>query len=57
MYQDEVIIEVWKNREAYARRHNHDLHKIVEDLKKRQKISGAPLVDRRNQNQQSQSIS
>ena len=54
IYQDEVIAEVWKNREAYARRHGHDLHKIVADLKKRQKKTGATLVDRRARNRQPQ---
>ena len=37
MYRDEIIEEVWKNREAYAASHNHDLAKIVDDLMARQK--------------------
>jgi len=52
MYQDEVIVEVWKNREAYARRHGHDLHKIVADLKRRQNKTDVNLVDRRVRNRQ-----
>ncbi len=47
MYQDEVILDVWKNRDAYARRHDNDLHKMVEDLKKRQEITPEHFVDRR----------
>lgn len=48
MYRDEIIEEVWKNREAYAASHNHDLTKIVDDLMARQKKSGRKLVDRRS---------
>ena len=47
MYRDEIIEEVWKNREAYAASHNHDLVKIVDDLIARQKQSGRMVVDRR----------
>ena len=47
MYRDEIIEEVWKNREAYAASHNHDLAKIVDDLMERQKKSGRVVVDRR----------
>ena len=32
MYKDEIIYAVWKNREAYAERHQHNLHAIVCDL-------------------------
>ena len=48
MYRDEIIEEVWKNREAYAASHNHDLAKIVDDLMERQKKSGRMVVDRRH---------
>ncbi|MEW6356652.1 MAG: hypothetical protein AB1696_10020 [Planctomycetota bacterium] len=47
MYHDEVIAEVWKNREAYAKRHHHNLRKIVADLQKRQQKPFSRLVDRR----------
>jgi hypothetical protein len=47
-YQDEIITEVWKNREAYASRHNHNLHEIVADLQKRRQKPLVELVDRRN---------
>lgn len=46
-YEDEIIAEVWKNRDAYAARHHHDLGKIVADLKKRQKYLSPKPVDRR----------
>jgi hypothetical protein len=47
MYEDEIIKEVWRNREAYAKRHGHSLRKIVADLKKRQQKPFSRLVDRR----------
>jgi len=47
MYKDEIIAEVWKNREAYAKRHHHNLHEIVADLQKRQQTPFSRLVDRR----------
>ena len=46
-YQDEIIMEVWKNREAYAARHHHDLREILADLQKRQQQPFSHLVDRR----------
>jgi hypothetical protein len=49
MYQDEIINEVWKNREAYARRHNHNLHEIVLDLQKRQQTPLSFLVNKKRQ--------
>ena len=47
MYKDEIIAEVWRNRDAYARKHHHDLSEIVADLQKRQKKPFSRLVDRR----------
>ena len=46
---DDIIADVWANREAYAALHDHDLHKIVADLQKRQKTPFTHLVDRRQQ--------
>lgn len=47
MYQDEIISEVWANREAYVFKHSHNLGSMIKELMKRQKISGRLLVDRR----------
>ena len=47
MYHDEIIEEVWKNREALAKRCHHNLHEIVLDLQRRQKTPLTELVDRR----------
>ena len=47
MYSDEIIIEVWRNRDAYAARHHYSLDEMVADLRERQKQPDCKLVDRR----------
>nr|VFK17481.1 MAG: hypothetical protein BECKLFY1418C_GA0070996_103218 [Candidatus Kentron sp. LFY] len=47
MCEDEIIVEVWRNRDAYAAKHHHNLAEIVADLDARQKRPGCKLVDRR----------
>lgn len=47
MYKDEIIAEVWRNRDAYARAHHHDLNEIVADLRKREKEHPHRVIDRR----------
>jgi len=47
MHKDEIIVEVWRNRDAYAAKHNYNLAEIVADLKMRQKKRACKLVDRR----------
>jgi len=47
MYKDEIIAEVWRNRDAYAEKHHHNLDEMVKDLQRRQKTSRLKLVDRR----------
>ena len=49
MYSDEIIVEVWRNRDAYAARHHYSLDEMVADLRERQKRPDCKLVDRRNQ--------
>jgi hypothetical protein len=49
MYSDEIIAEVWKNRDAYSATHHHNLAEIMADLQTRQKRRGCKLVDRRKQ--------
>ena len=49
MYSDEIIVEVWRNRDAYAARHHNSLDEMVADLRERQKQPDCKLVDRRNQ--------
>lgn len=47
MYEDEIISEVWRNRDAYARKHHYNLDKMVADLLKREKSHTGRIVDRR----------
>ncbi|MBN1900163.1 hypothetical protein JW926_02405 [Candidatus Sumerlaeota bacterium] len=46
MYKDEIIEDVWKNRDAYVEKHNHKLDEIVKDLQKRQKNPFSKLIYR-----------
>jgi hypothetical protein len=48
MYKDDIIAEVWRNRDSYAERHHHSLAEMVADLQERQKRTECKLVDRRN---------
>ncbi len=47
MHKDEIIAEVWRNRDAYAEKHRHSLAEMVADLQARQKRPECELVDRR----------
>ena len=49
MHKDEIIAEVWRNRDAYAEKHHHNLAEIVADLQMRQKSRKCNLIDRRYQ--------
>jgi hypothetical protein len=48
MYSDEIIAEVWRNRDAYAEKHHHSLAEMVADLRTRQQRPDCKLVDRRD---------
>jgi len=48
MHKDEIIAEVWRNRDAYTEKHRHNLADIVADLQMRQKGKEHRLVDRRD---------
>ena len=49
MYRDEVIEEVWRIRDEYAKEHHNNLDEIVEDLRRRQAEHPSRIVDRRRQ--------
>ena len=53
MYQDEIIAEVWRNRDAYATEHHHSLAEMVADLRARQNRADRKLIDRRDKAKQS----
>jgi hypothetical protein len=36
MWKDEILEEIYKYREEYAKSFNYDLHAIVEDLRRKQ---------------------
>lgn len=48
IYRDEIIAEVWRNRDTYAAQHHNNLDEMVADLRERQKRPDCRLVDRRN---------
>jgi len=48
MYKDEIIVEVWRHRDAYTEKHHHSLAEMVADLQARQKRPECKLVDRRD---------
>jgi hypothetical protein len=50
IYNDEIISEVWRNRDAYVKKHKHDLRRIIMDLKNRQKKSQCKIINRRMPN-------
>jgi hypothetical protein len=44
MYKDEIIEEIRKNREEYARSFNYDLNAIYKDLKSKQNAHSQKIV-------------
>ncbi len=50
MYSDEIISEVWRNRDAYVKKHQNNLKQIIADLKSRQKKPHCKIIDRRISN-------
>ena len=49
MQKDEIIAEVWRNCDAYARAHNNTLAHIFANLRRRQQAHPERVVDRRAQ--------
>jgi hypothetical protein len=44
MWQDEIVEEIHRIREAYAKSFNYDLDAIFEDLRKKEAESGREVV-------------
>ena len=53
MYRDEIIDEVWRNRDSYTAKHHHNLAEMVAELKRRQERPGCRIVDRRDRTRRS----
>ena len=48
MYQDKILSEVWRNRDAYVEKYHHNLDEILADLNKRQKSPLSVIVDQKS---------
>jgi hypothetical protein len=46
MVEDEILKEVWRNRDAFAKRHGYSLDSMVEELRQMERQSPNKLVDR-----------
>lgn len=49
MAADEIIKELWRIKDEYAREHGYDLHRIFADFREREKQHPERLVDRRRE--------
>jgi hypothetical protein len=47
MKKNEILEDVWRNRDEFAREHNNDLDAMVAALQKMEKRSPNRIVDRR----------
>ena len=47
--KNEILDEVWHNRDKFARQHNYDMHSMVVELQKMERQSDPKIVDRRKQ--------
>jgi hypothetical protein len=46
MVEDEILREIWRNRDAFAKRHGYNLDAMVEELRQMERQSPNKLVDR-----------
>jgi len=42
---DLVLQEIWRIKDELSAARGHDIHRLFADLRKRQKLSGHPVVD------------
>ena len=47
--KNEILQEIWRNRDEFAREYNHDLNAMVAALQEMEKHSLTRTVDRRQQ--------
>jgi len=43
--KDEIIQELWRAKDAISAKHQHDVKRLVEDLRTAEKSSGCRVVD------------
>ena len=47
--QNEILSEVWRNRDEFAKRHNYDLNTMVSTLQEMESHPWSAIVDRRKE--------
>lgn len=47
--KNEILHEVWRNRDEFAKEHNYDIDAMVATLQEMEKQPFTQIVDRRNQ--------
>lgn len=45
--KDEIIEQVWRAKDAIGKKYHYDVRKMAEDLRKRERSSGALIVNLR----------
>jgi len=50
MNKNEILLEVWHNRDEFAKRHNYDLNEMVATLQDMERHPWSAIVDRRKEN-------
>jgi hypothetical protein len=43
--KDEIIQEVWKAKDSISAEHHHDVRRLVQSLRAKEKSSGARVLD------------
>jgi hypothetical protein len=43
--KDEIIQQVWKAKDELAARHDHDVRRMAEYLRRKEQVSGHAVVD------------
>ena len=46
---DEILREVWRNRDEFARRHNYDIEAMVATLREMERHPHTDVTDRSNE--------
>jgi len=47
--KNEILSEVWRNRDEFAKRHNYDLNAMVATLQEMERHPWSTIVDRRKE--------